>query len=205
MPTPSMHLTVLEVALCKTPEEISSTIEAIRPKLSEIVSHTYLHRSRLLKPQVSYDLSAFALSFVPASGEPSVFPSLAAGDTTKHVSDSDDAYTYHHLRRDVFDAIQASSVEVGSRYQVPSAHITLGRFLSNKDHDTPQKRTKWVKVIEAVNAWLISECWQQDDAKREFVGEWLVGHQVGLDARSGTVWYGGGHTVEIGKGFKEEG
>lgn len=196
-----MHMTVLEVAMCKTPQEIASTIAAIQPSLPAIVSHTFSHRCRLLRPQLSFDLSAFALSFVPASGESSVYPSLTAANVELDI-ESRDSYTYHHLRRCIYDKVRASGVEVGSRYQVPSAHITLGRFLSNKDHDTEQKRSNWVKAIDITNKWLMNECWSQHDASTEFIGEWIVGQQTGLDARSGTLWYGGGQTVELGKGFE---
>lgn len=198
MPAHNMHLTVLEVTMCKTPEEISSTISAIRPSVPTIVSHPFFNRSRLVKPLISFDLSAFALSFVPASGEPSISPSPVA-DSVKEGIELKDAYTYHHLRRDVFDKVQESGVDVGSRYQVPSAHITLGRYLSNNDHDTPQKRKDWIKAIEGINEWLMNDIWGKDGAS--FIGEWIVGQETGLDARSGALWYGGGRTVQMGEGF----
>jgi hypothetical protein len=31
--------------------------------------------------------------------------------------------------------------------------------------------------------------------------EWLVGDGKGLDCREGALWYGGGQTVRLGKGF----
>lgn len=193
-----MHLTVLEVAMCKNPEEISSTVSAIRPHLSSITSHTFLKRSRLVKPQLSFDLSAFALSFVPASGELRTSPPAVDNDDPEGVRQSD-SYTYHHLRQDIFDQVQHSGLEVGSRYQVPSAHITLGRYVSNEDHDTPEKRKDWVKVLENINKWLAEEIWDNDSA--DFIGEWVVGQETGLDARSGVLWYGGGRTIQMGEGF----
>lgn len=169
MPTHRMHMTALEVAFSKTPEEIAALVDSIRPALPEITSYLYTHRSRLVKPMVSYDLSAFALSFEPVES---------------------DAYTYHHVRRDVFDKVKESGVEVGSRYQVPSAHITLGRYLNDGDHDTPEKREQWVKTIDEINAWLDTE-----------TIEWAVGEERGLDARAGALWYGGGRTILLGEGF----
>ncbi|KJZ79549.1 hypothetical protein HIM_01018 [Hirsutella minnesotensis 3608] len=175
MPTYSMHLTTLEVAFSKTPEEIASLLAPLRPALPRITSHTHSHRARLVKPYISYDQSAFAVSF------------------------RGDAYTYHHLRRDVWDLVRGAGVEVGSRYQVPSAHVTLGRYLGDADHDTPAKREAWVGAIDRVNEWLEHEVW--DQAGADFVGEWVVGHEKGLDARNGTLWYGGGRTVVLGEGF----
>ncbi|KAM0552560.1 hypothetical protein ACHAPJ_007888 [Fusarium lateritium] len=198
MPSHRQHLTTLEVAFSKTPQEIAAFISQLRPSISDIANCTYSHRSRLVKPMISYDLSAFALSFLPASGEPNLSPPLTEPVVTEGITQGDD-YTYHHLRRDVFDQVQASGVVVGSRYQVPSAHITLGRYLNHDDHDTPEKRANWVKVIDEINEWLQKEVWDNPDS--EFIGEWLVGHERGLDVRSGTLWYGGGKTIMLGEGF----
>lgn len=198
MPTHRMHLTVLEVAFSKTPEEIGSLVSTMRPAIPAIANYTHTHRPRLVKPMISYDLSAFAVSFLPASGEAAISPPPVAPDTAENVTQGDE-YTYHHLRRDIFDNVKTAGVEVGSRYQVPSAHITLGRYLSHDDHDTPEKREKWVKAIDEVNEWLEKEVWDRDDA--EFVGEWVVGQERGLDVRNGTLWYGGGRTVMLGEGF----
>ncbi|KAJ6787410.1 hypothetical protein PWT90_04810 [Aphanocladium album] len=199
MPVYRMHLTVLEVAFSKTPEEIEALVSTIRPAIPSIVSYTHKHRARLVKPFLSYDLSAFALSFLPASGEQPLSPPPSGVDVPAESITGGDDYTYHHLRRDVFDQVQAAGIEVGSRYQVPSAHITLGRYLSEADHDTPAKRQKWIEAIDEVNRWLKDEVWDKADA--EFTGEWLVGQERGLDARNGTLWYGGGRTILLGEGF----
>jgi hypothetical protein len=198
MPTYRMHLTALEVAFSKTPEEIGELVSTLRPAIPSIVSHTHNHRSRLVKPMISYDLSAFAVSFLPASGEPALSQPPVAPDAVTNLVEGD-SYSYHHLRRDVFDKVQQAGIEVGSRYQVPSAHITLGRYLNEDDHDTPEKRRAWVEAIDEINAWLEKEVWDKEDA--EFVGEWVVGQEKGLDARNGTLWYGGGRTILLGEGF----
>lgn len=201
MPTHRMHMTALEVTFSKTPEEIESLVSTLRPAIPAITSHTHTHRARLVKPMISYDLSAFALSFLPASGEAIVSPAPVAPDAVAVAQNvtQGDAYTYHHLRRDVFDKVQHAGVEVGSRYQVPSAHITLGRYLDEEDLDTPERRRIWVKTIEKINEWLEQEVWDKADA--EFVGEWIVGQERGLDARNGALWYGGGRTIMLGEGF----
>ncbi|KAF4975269.1 hypothetical protein FZEAL_7936 [Fusarium zealandicum] len=198
MPTHRMHLTTLEVAFSKTPEEIAALVTALRPSIPSIVDYPYSHRARLVKPIISYDLSAFAVSFVPASGEPPLSPSPVEPAATDGITQGDD-YTYHHLRRDLFDKVQDGGVEVGSRYQVPSAHITLGRYLNHQDHDTPEKRASWVQAIDRINEWLEKEVW--DNPESDFIGEWIVGQEKGLDVRNGTLWYGGGRTIMLGEGF----
>ncbi|KAK7397844.1 hypothetical protein QQX98_012778 [Neonectria punicea] len=198
MPTQRMHMTALEVAFSKTPEEIAALVSALRPHIAHTVNYPFSHRSRIVKPMISYDLSAFALSFVPAAGESPLSPD-PVGPVIKEGITEGDEYTYHHLRRDVFDQIQGTGTEIGSRYQVPSAHITLGRYLNENDHDTPEKRAKWIKAIDSINAWLEKEVWDNPDS--EFVGEWVVGQERGLDARNGALWYGGGRTIMLGEGF----
>ena len=198
MPTYNMHMTALEVAFSKTPDEIASLVSTLRPAIPSITSHTHSHRSRLVKPTISYDLSAFALSFLPAAGEAPLSPSPTGPDPQEGIVQGD-AYTYHHLRRDVFDQVRDGGLEVGSRYQVPSAHITLGRYLDDADHDTPEKRERWIRAIDDINKWLQQEVWDKPDA--EFVGEWVVGQERGLDARNGALWYGGGRTIMMGEGF----
>ncbi|GAB0138524.1 hypothetical protein EsDP_00006757 [Epichloe bromicola] len=199
MPLHRMHMTALEVAFSKTPGEMASSVAALRDAMPAIASHTYLHRSRLVKPMISHDTSAFAVSFLPACGEEPLSPAPTAPDAAAGAIAQGDAYTYHHLRRDLFDKVTQGGVQVGSRYQVPSAHITLGRFLDEADHDTPEKRERWIRAIGEINEWLERDIWDRKDA--EFIGEWVVGHEKGLDARCGTLWYGGGRTIVLGEGF----
>lgn len=198
MPLYQMHITALELAYSRTAEEIEAIKTSLASAIPSIANYTYQHRTRLVKPMVSHDLSAFALSFLPASGEPAVSPAPTAPDTAK-VLKQGDSYTYHHVRRDVWDITQKAGMTVDSRYIVPSAHITLGRFLSNEDHATPEQRKAWVDAIDDINNWLETEIWGKSDA--DFVGEWVLGQEKGLDVRVGTLWYGGGRTVLLGEGF----
>ena len=206
MPVHRMHLTTLEIAHSRTPEEISSLVSSMRPAIPALTSLTFTQRARLVKPMISYDLSAIAVSFLPASGEEVLSPSPTAlppsggahpGETHEGTAEGD-GYTYHHLRRDVFN-MASESVAIGSRYVVPSAHITLGRYLTQADHDTPERRERWIQAIDEINAWLEKEVWDARDA--EFIGEWIVGQERGLDARCGKLWYGGGRTIMTGEGF----
>ncbi|KAF6817586.1 hypothetical protein CSOJ01_02296 [Colletotrichum sojae] len=199
MPQHRMHLTALEVTHSKTPQEISALTASMRPAIPRITDYTFSHRSRLVKPMISHDLAAFAVSFLPASGEPAVSPPPALTATLPEDGVDGDGYTYHHLRRDVFDLVKEAGVEVESRYQVPSAHITLGRFLSDEDHATPEARRRWVDAVDEINAWLEREVWDREGG--EWVGEWVVGQERGLDARDGQLWYGGGRTIRLGEGF----
>ncbi|OHE91979.1 hypothetical protein CORC01_12715 [Colletotrichum orchidophilum] len=198
MPQHRMHLTTLEVTHSKTPEEIIALTDNMRSAIPYITDYTYSHRSRLVRPMISYDLSAFAVSFLPASGEPPLSPPPAPTAQQQPIVQGD-GYTYHHLRRDIFTLAQSTGVQIESRYQVPSAHITLGRYLTEKDHDTPEARKRWVEAIDEINAWLEKEVWDRRDA--DWIGEWLVGQERGLDARNGQLWYGGGRTIKLGEGF----
>ncbi|KAM7186303.1 Ureidoglycolate hydrolase domain containing protein [Naviculisporaceae sp. PSN 640] len=201
MPSHRMHLTTMEVTHSRTPEEISELVSTIRPAIPLITNHTYTHRCRLVKPMLSYDLSAVAVSFLPAAGEKASSPTRPAPHQLgeKITAVNGDEYTYHHLRRDVFEMIQKTGVEVDSRYVLPSAHITLGRYLTERDHDTPEKRESWVRAIAEINQWLETEVWDAD--RGTYSGEWMVGQERGLEARSGTLWYGGGRTLMAGEGF----
>lgn len=197
-----MHLTTLEVTHSRTPAQVANLVGQMRPTLPALTNFPFTHRSRLVKPMLSYDLAAVAVSFLPAAGEPVTSPPPCAtatvdDDTLDH--NVDDRYTYHHLRKDVFDLARTSGVDIASRYVVPSAHITLGRYLTQEDHATPELRERWIRTIEEINAWLEGQVW--DAAGEEFVGEWIVGQEKGLDARSGRLWYGGGRTVMMGEGF----
>lgn len=200
MPQHRMHLTTLEVTHSKTPQEIAALTDTMRSAIPYVTDYTYTHRARLVKPMISHDLSAFAVSFLPASGESrtSLPPALTA--LQKGVVEGD-AYTYHHLRRDIFDLAQSTGVQIESRYQVPSAHVTLGRFLGEEDHGTPEARRRWVEAIDEINAWLEQEVWDREGEGGEWCGEWVVGQERGLDARNGTLWYGGGRTIRVGEGF----
>ena len=184
---------------------------------------------------LSYDSSAIALSFVPAAGE-ARRPSRSglASDIdilgpAEVETRQDDAFTYHHLRRSLYELSASGGVQVASRYTVPSAHLTIARFVSQEDISiSPQERAddtapdqldaagaggvildrkrveKLIERIESINTWLMEEYWPKESQQGECIkegGEWIVGEEKGLDCRKGTLWYGGGETVRLGKGF----
>ncbi|KAI0870875.1 RNA ligase/cyclic nucleotide phosphodiesterase [Hypoxylon argillaceum] len=198
MPLHRMHITTLELAFCRTAEEIEELKETLKPAIPAVASYSYRHRARLVKPMISYDLSAFAVSFLPAAGEPVVSPAPVAPDNAD-VLKQGDSYSYHHLRRDMWNQAKEAGIAIDSRYIVPSAHITLGRYLTHNDHATPEQRKKWVDAIDDINEWLEKEVWGRPDA--EVIGEWIVGQERGVDVRVGNLWYGGGRTILLGEGF----
>ncbi|KAF2711783.1 hypothetical protein K504DRAFT_428547 [Pleomassaria siparia CBS 279.74] len=214
MPQECLHITALELTHSKTAPEIQHLINCMSTAIPNIVSHTQDHRARLIKPLISYDASAIALSFVPGAGE-----SLPKGRTVK-----DDDYTYHHLRRDLHHLCTQTGVQVDSRYVVPSSHLTIGRFIVSKDLETagkpdPKKMERLIKKIEQINALLERDYWprgigeanedvdeddddeEEEEDEIEEGGEWLVGKETGLTCRFGTLWYGGGEAIASGKGF----
>ena len=199
MPVENMHLTALEVIHSVTNAEVQSLIDRIGPAtIAAMTDYTHSHRTRLIKPMLSYDAAAIALSFLPAAGES--LPD-SASDSAERTKD-DDNFTYHHLRRDLYNIARTTGVNIGSRYVVPSSHITIGRFLCQEDHDSPEKMKLFIKSIEEINEWLEKEYWPKDGDARSEDAEWIVGQEKGIDCREGTLWYGGGRTVRLGKGFE---
>jgi len=198
MPQDCLHITALEITHSKKAEEIQQLVETMRDKIPAITDHTFDHRTRLIKPMIGFDASALALSFVPAAGE-----GLHSGRTLE-----DDRFTYHHLRRNLYDLCRETGVQVDSRYVVPSSHLTIARFINPKDladdagSPDPRKMEAFIKKIEEINEWLNQEFWPEcNDKKIPGGGEWIVGEEKGLNYRFGTLWYGGGESVHLGKGF----
>ena len=192
MPLECLHMTVLEIAHSRSESEIEDLIKVIDEKIAEITNLTDSHRARLVKPMISYDAAAIALSFLPAAGDLS---------TMSH-EPKNDAYTYHHLRRDVYALSESTGVQVDSRYNVPSSHLTIARFVTQKDFMKdaeegldPGKVVNLVRKLEESNAELESQYWPKS------AGTWIVGEQKGLDCRKGPLWYGGGQTKHLGRGF----
>jgi vesicle-fusing ATPase len=192
-------MTAIEVTHSLTSTELSKLVDTISPAIPTIASYTQSHRARVIRPMIGYDAQAIALGFVPAAGE-----SLPHGRSVE-----EDAYTYHHLRRDLFGLIEKAGVQLNQRYVVPSSHLTIGRFITPADHSLegsettdPEKMQEWIKKIEEINAWLKDEYWPKEGNEAiKPGGEWIVGEEKGLDCRRGTLWYGGGETIFLGPGF----
>ena len=208
MPIENLHMTAMEVTHSLTAPEIASLVGKLKPVCKEIADLPSQpdHQARLIKPMVSFDAAGLALSFVPAAGE-----ALITGREAK-----DDGFTYHHLRRTLYEEISSAGIIIGSRYVVPSAHLTIARFnspnpfaaeeegvMNGKVGVSAENRQKLIDGIEAINKWLRKEFWSEGggDAPSQPGGEWIVGEGKGLDFRQGQLWYGGGETVYLGKGI----
>jgi len=192
-------MNVFEITHSRTAQEISALETQLSRKVSQIVDWTFDHRARLVKPLLGYDSSAIALTFVPAAGE-----------ALNQDQAESDWYSYHHLRRDICDLCMQTGVPITSRYTVPSAHLTVARFVSQSDYagedgmPDPDRMRKWVAALEEINDWLRQEYWPKENETIKSGGEWIVGEEKGLDHRRGTLWYGGGETIMLGKGVSRE-
>ena len=182
MPSESLHMTALEITHSLTAPEIDALVQQMEPHAQNICGYTLQHRAKLVKPMVSFDAQALALSWLPAG---------------------DGEYTYHHLRRDLYTLASKTGVTVASRYVIPSAHLTIGRFIQTEDLEDANgnvdhgRVARLVETIEEVNKWLENEYWTKEGRI-----EWVVGEEKGLEFRKGPLWYGaGGETVTLGQGF----
>lgn len=199
MPPDNLHMTAMEIAHSRTHPEIEALVEKLGSHLEEITDYTYEHRTRLIRPLLGFDASAIALSFVPA--------------TEISANHGEAAYTYHHLRRDIHDRCLKAGVDVGSRYIVPSAHLTIARFVTQADIDQgsgdppqpdPKKMQAFVTQLDEINAWLQAKVWHPEVDTNDLAvdgSEWFVGQGKGLDCCKGTLWYGNGQRVRLGAGF----
>lgn len=160
MPRDCQHMSLLEITHSVPPQEVDALLTRLRPNLEKI-----LHLDRgttLCRPLVCFDASGVALTFVPVDNEP---------------------YTYTHLRADIFDRVR-QCVPIASRYQVPSAHIALVRFV---EKITDDQVTLFLDTIDRINREL-----------EHSTLKWTVGSENGLSCRCGRIWYGGGWTELVG-------
>ncbi|CAG8889648.1 unnamed protein product [Penicillium egyptiacum] len=200
VPPHHLHMTTLEIRSALTgPEidEIASSLE-MSGLTAELASYTLTHRARLVKPIISYDTSAIALSFVPAAGE----------EGRNVYTGKDDQFTYHHLRSDLYNIVTQSGCPIAARYTVPSAHITIARFVvpsgpKEGEPDSPRefekKASRLIDKIDDLNHELRSNVWRRLGDPSQ--GQWVVGHEKGLELMKGRTWYGIGDSIVFGEGF----
>ncbi|KAJ5400335.1 Ribosomal protein L44e [Penicillium sp. CMV-2018d] len=184
VPPHHLHMTTLEIRSSLTgPEidEITSSLE-MTGSIAELANYTLTHRARLVKPVISYDTSAIALSFVPAAGE----------EDRSAYSGKDDQFTYHHLRSDLYNIVTQSGCPIAARYTVPSAHITIARFIapsgakegeSDSSKEFEKKASSLIAKIEDLNHELRSNVWWRLGDPSQ--GQWVIGHEKGLELMKG--------------------
>ncbi|KAF9885287.1 hypothetical protein FE257_013088 [Aspergillus nanangensis] len=204
-PQDYLHMTTLEIASSRTPEDVEKLVSQLQRSgvLSDLVDYIFTHPTRLVKPVVSFDATAMALSFVPSAGEKT--------DVSQSGSACDDTYTYHHLRRDLFDRVAGTGIVMNPRYIAPSAHITIARFITQEGFQTKGADGKstvdresvaaLVETIEQINADIQKKYWAQGGGVVAVKGEWRVGQEKGLELSTGASWYGGGEGILFGRAY----
>ncbi|KAJ5752171.1 hypothetical protein N7520_009088 [Penicillium odoratum] len=189
-PQTYLHMTTSELINAKTRPEVDEAMGIFQQKLAieEIVNYTLTHSPRLVRPIISYDDTAIALSFIPAA-EMEI-----------------DRYTYHHLRRDLWDLVSESGCQLNARYNVPSAHVTIARFVMPpgvdklKEVDSLCSRTvEIIEKIEDINQELRSGDWKRFGSTSR--GVWVVGQEQGMELNQGRSWYGKGEVILTGEGI----
>lgn len=155
MPPDCLHLSILEVAHSVTEDKVRALLKRLKPainSLKNIPSDVVL-----VKPLICFDNSAVALTLVPHSS-------------------SD--FTYTHYRAWLHETVTEAGVDVESRYQVPSAHITIGRFTETVNGEIVDQ------LVDAIG--------QINDRLESSAVEWHIGQEREVEVRCGRIWYGGG-------------
>ncbi|KAK9366847.1 RNA ligase/cyclic nucleotide phosphodiesterase [Lipomyces kononenkoae] len=174
MPPGSLHMTALEILHSAGDDAVTRELQRLKPHLKTLLAPR--PAPVLVKPMLSFDQSALALSFLPEESP--------AGD-------NGDWYTYHHYRLDLYNIVQRSGVSVESRYQVPSAHVTIARFVK----PLAGSMQLWLAKLDEINRWLETE--RGKDIR------WTVGDERGNECRCGRIWYGGGYSEAVGPSIQQ--
>ncbi|KAJ5770695.1 uncharacterized protein N7511_002746 [Penicillium nucicola] len=181
VPPDYLHMTTLEIRSELTGPEVNEICSSLEQSgsLQELINYTLTHRARLVKPIVSIDTSAVALSFLPA----------AADGTSSTYGGKDDTFTYHHLRRDLYDIVTRSGCPISARYTLPSAHVTIARFVQPDGSKTDSRvnenyAANLVSKIDDINERL-------DSSDGAVKGDWVIGHEKGLELMKGRTWQQG--------------
>ncbi|KAL4968614.1 uncharacterized protein BDV14DRAFT_144726 [Aspergillus stella-maris] len=230
IPSPeSLHVTTLEVASSRTKEEIDALVSRLVEDgtAEKLVNYIPDEKRcvRLINPIVSFDDSAIALSFLPVASGPEDIThgptaeqdeaptGTATAGSTSAIQHSDrENYTYHHLRRGLASTVLESGVALAARYVVPSAHITIARFVEpdefwRRDGELDRERVaKFVHCIGVINEGLRKNDWVDSPVNKGNESEsetakngWIIGLDQGLEFNKGTSWYGGGEKVLVGR------
>ncbi|TRM60735.1 RNA ligase/cyclic nucleotide phosphodiesterase [Schizophyllum amplum] len=168
VPARNLHITLLELVSGKTEADVDAVIQQLGCVSDALVAYPRAHPARLVRPRLNFDFGGLALSFVP--------------DELQDVREGDIAstQTYHHLRRDLYALSLSVGVLPQSRYTLPSAHITIARFISDNDFVRSEHLSRLLRASTA--SWETSSL------------GWMVG-EAGVELRKGRTWYGGGEAV----------
>lgn len=178
MPQNCLHMTALEIVHSKPDSHVDSVVLKLKPHLDRLLGP--MPAPVLVKPILSYDQNALALSFIPEEDNLDQKSSLGW-------------YTYQHYRRDLCDIVQRKAgITVDSRYHFPSAHVTIARFVKPLEGTTD----RWIKTLDSINEWIESS----ENARNM---RWTVGEERGSECRVGLIWYGGGRAEGIGMTVEE--
>lgn len=172
-PITNLHLSLLELGHSMTADANAALVTRLATSLSALLSYPRAHSARLYRPTLACDASSLVLKFLPA----------------------DDAYSIHHLRRDLFERVRTSGVSIAPRYVVPSAHLSVARFVDNGDFEeegrtSVAKMQGWWALVEAINKNL-AERFDSRSGGRDEDGAWTVDN---AQCRYGAQWYGGGQS-----------
>lgn len=191
-PQDCLHMTVIVVALSITPKELVDKTIKFKPCLKKLASIFHGQQIRLVKPKLSFNEGGVALSFVPAADE-------ETQDSRTKTTD----YTYLHLRRDIFALCSEKGVDAETQKGATACHITLARFITQEDHNrngnpSQEAMASWVTGIEEINEMLAQKYWPHEGSVPPDSGSWVIDGRRSLDIRAGTIWYGGGQSLDLG-------
>lgn len=157
-----LHLSVIELSHRHTVSQLRSVAGEIGTlriqNILDLVS-TLSIKPGLVAPTISFDKMGIALNYLPSDAI---------------------SYTYHHLRSDMHAVALDSGIKgIDMCYTAPSAHITIGRFISNKFFETAEARKKFVQLVKDLN-----------DVQRGEKDAWTVGESQGLEMQLGYLKFG---------------
>lgn len=180
MPRECLHLSVLEIIHSAPVESVLTNLDLLRPYINELLNPID-NAPVLMRPLVCFDSSALALTFVPIDHAIQKLPHSKFGiDATEKEA----RYSYTHYRASLYETVtNVAGVNVESRYQVPSAHVTIARFIKEL---SPDAIDSLLSEIEKLNQWLDAE--YSDPSKFA----WRLGQERATECRYGRIWYGGG-------------
>ncbi|KLO86271.1 uncharacterized protein FFB20_05441 [Fusarium fujikuroi] len=190
-PQDCLHMTVIVVALSITPKELVDKTIKFKPCLKKLASIFHGQQIRLVKPKLSFNEGGVALSFVPAADE-----------ETQDIRTKTTDYTYLHLRRDIFALCSEKGVDAETQKGATACHITLARFITQEDHNrngnpSQEAMASWVTRIEEINEMLAQKYWPHEGSVPPESGSWVIDGRRSLDIRAGTIWYGGGQSLDF--------